>query len=202
MTHSRQNRPDRYGGRMGGGDTLCAHPDCAELGEFRAPAFNGRLSGADGPGDYQLLCLDHVREFNAGYDWFEGMTAQEIAAAQSPTYVWPNETRAFSAAASVDSPPKWQDFHDPLDAIGARFRRQRDERSAEMNAAPLSSAEHNALKLLGLTSAADKKAIRKAYSEKLRTYHPDRNGGDRSHERELQATLEAWAILRESKAFD
>lgn len=194
-------RHDRYGGRIGVGNAPCAHPGCAERGEFRAPAFNGRRPGSDGPGDYQLLCLRHVREFNAGYDWFAGMSAEEIAAAQSPTNVWPNETRAFSHAASVDAPPKWQDFHDPLDAIGARYRKQKEERSAAMTGPALSAEESKALKLLGLNSDADKKAIRKAYSEKLRLFHPDRNGGDRSHERQLQKVVEAYQLLRKSEAF-
>jgi len=35
----------------------------------------------------------------------------------------------------------------------------------------------------------------------LRRYHPDRNGGDRSHERHLQAVVEAYQALRKSPAF-
>ena len=38
----------------------------------------------DGPPAYRWLCLDHVREFNAGYDYFSGMSADQIIAAQSP----------------------------------------------------------------------------------------------------------------------
>ncbi len=54
-------------------------PGCTGPGEFRAPGTQG--SSFDGPGDWRWFCLDHVREFNAGYDWFEGMSAEEILAA-------------------------------------------------------------------------------------------------------------------------
>ena len=201
MSNHSASRHDRFHGRIGSGEKLCAHPGCDAAGEFRAPAFNGRRSGSDGPGDYQLLCLAHIREFNAGYDWFAGMDAEEIAAAQSPTYMWPHETRAFSPSASVDAPPKWQDFHDPLDAIGARFRRQKQERGAAMAGPQLSAEENRALKILGLSANADKKAVRKAYSEKLRLFHPDRNGGDRSKEQALQKVVESYQLLRKSAAF-
>ena len=55
--------------------------------------------------------------------------------------------------------------------------------------------------MLGLKPDADRAALRKRYAELLRRYHPDRNGGDRSHERLLQAVIEAYQRLREAPAF-
>jgi DnaJ domain len=194
---------DRFHGRVGNGSTPCTYPGCNEAGDFRAPLRHGRVPGSNGPGDYQLLCLGHVREFNAGYDWFAGMSADQIAAAQSPTYTWPNETRAFSPTANVDAPPKWSDFHDPLDAINARFnaKMQNAASKSSYQGKILNPEERKALKTLGADENADRKEIRRAYSEKLRLYHPDRNGGDRSLEKKLQAVVDAWHTLRKSTAF-
>ena len=93
-------------------------PDCHEAGEFRAPGRRG--SGFDGPGDWRWFCLDHVRAFNAGYDWFDGMNAEEIFAAQSPAAAWASESRTFRPDAGIGDTPRWADFADPLDAIGGR----------------------------------------------------------------------------------
>ena len=112
---------DRWHGRTGNGETICAIPGCDEPGEFRAPDPAGRRPGRDGPGDWQWLCLDHVRAFNAKYNYFEGMTPEEIAASQSPYAGWETETRAFAHTGSP--PPRWADFRDPLEAIQARFAR-------------------------------------------------------------------------------
>jgi len=79
-------------------------PGCREAGEFRAPGE--RRPGFDGPGDYRWFCLDHVRAFNAGYDWFAGMTPEEIMRAQNPIHGWERETRAFSPTAGIDSAPR------------------------------------------------------------------------------------------------
>ncbi len=195
----RKDFQDRMHGRVGSGSAECAHPGCRDIGEFRARTILGRNGGSDGPGEYQLLCLDHVREFNAGYNWFAGMTQEEILAAQSPTYTWPNETRAFSAAASVDSPPKWQDFHDPLDAISARFKQRMPK--PRKDGYILSAEDRRALKTLGLIDDTDRRMLRARYSELVRKYHPDRNGGNRAHEKALQDVIAAYTHLKNTPAY-
>ncbi|WP_436424557.1 J domain-containing protein, partial [Enterococcus faecium] len=55
--------------------------------------------------------------------------------------------------------------------------------------------------VLGLAADADRMALRKRYSELVRRYHPDRNGGDRSHETMLQQVIAAYQQLRQAPAF-
>lgn len=196
MADEARPRGTKFHGRIGR-DRLCAHAGCAQPGEFRAPPDYGARPGFDGPGDWRWLCLDHVREFNAGYNYFTGMSADEIAAEQRPYAGWERETRAF-ATGGADRPPKWADFSDPLDAIGARFRARPAERH---DGRPLSGEDRRALRTLGLETDADRRALRTRYAELIRRYHPDRNGGDRSHERALQAVVEAYQLLRKSPAF-
>ena len=144
------------------------------------------------------MCLDHVREFNAKYNFFTGMTPDEIHDAQRPYAGWERETRAF-ASNGADRPPRWADFHDPLDAIGARFReRMAAERK---DGKPLSAPDRRALKVLGLDTDADRRGLRTRYSELVRKFHPDRNGGDRSMEKALQDVIAAYQQLKSSTAF-
>lgn len=167
-----------------------------------------RGHGFDGPGDYRWFCLQHIREFNAGYDWFDGMSADEIYEAQSPAAGWRRESPSFRGAAHFAT-PRWADFEDPLDAIGARAEgirnaaRARGER-AQAEAARVvrfSAREREALQVMGLTQEADKPQLRRRYSELVRRYHPDRNGGDRSHESRLQRVVEAYQVLRRASGF-
>ena len=194
---------DRFHGRIRGGGRPCAYPRCREAGEFRAPDPKGQAASANGPGDYQYLCLDHVRQFNAGYNWFAGMTAEEISMAQSPVQFWPSETRAFRANGNVDSPPRWADFRDPIDAISARFKGRMEEArpATAANGYILSADDKKALKTLGLGHDADRKAMRSAYSRLVRKYHPDKNGGDRAHEKALQDVIAAYTHLKTAPAF-
>ena len=194
----RRPRPGpRFHGRVGGAGRPCAHPGCAEPGEFRAPPIEGPSEGA-GPPAFRWMCLDHVRAFNAGYNYFEGMTADEIHAAQRPIAGWERETRAF-ARAGGDAGPRWADFADPLDAIAARYRRE--PAPDRPDGKPLSGQDRESLKVLGLGADADRMALRKRYSELVRRYHPDRNGGDRSREGMLQKVIGAYQQLRQAPAF-
>lgn len=191
---------EKFHGRYESRGRECDAPGCCDAGEFRAPG--GRGPGFDGPGEWRWFCLDHVREFNAGYDWFAGMSAEEILDAQAPAAGWRTETRAFRADAGMDGMPRWADFDDPLDAIGGRaadIRRKAAGRQAEY--ARFTPRERDALSVMGLSADADRPSLRRRYSELVRRYHPDRNGGDRSHEGRLQRVVEAYQLLRRAAAF-
>jgi hypothetical protein len=162
--------------------TPCADKGCREPGEFRAPA-------KDGGEGWRWLCLDHVREFNARYNFFNGMTPDEIAAAQSPHPSWERRTRPFATNTTA------QDFADPH----GLFRKAQRPRTA--SGRPLETADSKALAILGLDEKAALKDIRRRYTELVRRYHPDRNGGDRSHEGKLQDVIQAYTHLRKAPAF-
>ena len=186
-------RQSKWHGKVEDARDHCAVRGCGEPGEFRAPLTPGNF---DGPGEYLYLCLDHVREHNSHYNFFEGMSPDEITEAQTPYAGWERSTRAF-ASAGADPAPSWSDFSDPLDAISGRFRRARTEQPSSR----FSRAEHRALHVLGLGEDADLKAVRGSYSKLVRRFHPDRNGGDRSHEKKLGEVIEAYQLLRKSAVF-
>jgi DnaJ domain len=178
-------------GKVEGATGRCAVPGCDAHGEYKAPV---QPADFDGPGVYRLLCLEHVREHNAKYNYFEGMSADEIAEAQSPLGGWDRATRAF-ATSGGDPAPSWSDFSDPLDAISGRFRHAK-----RGEASRFSRAERRALSVLGLGEDANLKSVRSRYSKLVRRFHPDRNGGDRSHEKQLGEVIEAYQLLRKSAA--
>ena len=176
-------------------DAPCSVAGCREPGEFRAPLAPGNF---DGPGAWRWLCLDHVREFNMKYNYFTGMSPDEIEEQQRPMAGWERETRAFSTSGS-DQPPRWADFNDPLEAISGRFRRFTPQERKDGSA--LSGEQRRDLKTLGLEVDADRRALRVRYSDLVRRYHPDRNGGDRSHEKALGDVIMAYQRLKGSAAF-
>lgn len=140
-----------------------------------------------------------MREFNAGYDWFEGMSTEEILRAQSPIHGWERQTRAFSPTAGVDMPPRWADYADPLEAIAARAKVRRPAQREDGRT--VSPDERRALDQLGLSLEASRHDLRARYSALVRRYHPDRNGGDRSFEQQLGEVIAAYQLLRKAAIF-
>jgi hypothetical protein len=187
------SKQGRLHGRVEGARAHCAVPGCAAPGEFKAPLQPGNF---DGPGTWRFLCLDHVREHNAKYNFFDGMTPEEIQDAQSPLAGWGRPSRRF-AANGADPPPRWSDFADPLDAIATRFGRMGSRQPSRF-----SRKEQRALSVLGLGEDADLHSVRRRYSDLVRRYHPDKNGGDRGHEGRLGEVIEAYQLLRKAPAFE
>src|SRR4029078_8704512 len=145
----------RMHGRVEGARANCAVPGCGEPGEYKAPL---QPANFDGPGAWRFLCLEHVREHNAKYNFFDGMSPEDIQDAQSPLAGWHRPSRRF-AANGADPPPVWSDFSDPLDAISSRFRLNRDRMPSRFT-----RAEQRALSVLGLGEDAELHAIRQRYS--------------------------------------
>ncbi|HEU5286281.1 MAG TPA: DnaJ domain-containing protein, partial [Sphingomicrobium sp.] len=83
-----------------------------------------------------------------------------------------------------------------LDAIAARFRHARDQ-----SAPRFSKPERRALSVLGLGEDCDRHGLRSRYSKLVRRYHPDKNGGDRSHETRLGEVIDAYQLLKKARAF-
>ena len=65
----------------------------------------------------------------------------------------------------------------------------------------LSAADRKWLRVLGLGTDVDRRALRQRYLDLVRRYHPDKNGGDRSHEKALQAVIEAYTQLKSRPVF-
>ena len=171
----------------------CAVPGCGAPGEFKAPL---QPANFDGPGAWRFLCLDHVREHNAKYNFFEGMSPEEI-------------TRRAVAARRLGAaePQVRRQRRRPAAEVERLRRSARRDRGAlrrhprARQPSRFSKAERRALSVLGLGEDADRHALRQRYSNLVRRYHPDKNGGDRRHESKLGAVIEAYQLLRKSAAF-
>lgn len=146
------------------------------------------------PGDvggWQFLCLDHVRAFNAQYNFFDGMTPDEVSEAQSPLAGWVKDTVRGKPAFSLGDP------HELFTAAArgpAPSERWADNRWS-------GKGDAQALGALGLDRSATAVDVRRAYRAAVRRYHPDSNGGDRSHEGKLQAVVNAFTHLKSAAGY-
>lgn len=184
------------GGRFPG-ERACAHEGCDAPGEYRAPLHRPGSAFAPpaGPPQWQYFCLEHVRAFNAAWNYFAGMSEAEIWAAQSPYPQWESEVSALHRHADPRRPAGAID--DPLGVL--RWRA-----GTRAGAAPhpgLTADDRRALDVLGLGQGATLAEVKRRYRALVRRYHPDSNGGDRRHETRLQAVRDAHAHLAASTSF-
>lgn len=177
----------------------CEHPGCNAAGPYRAPKGRGQ------EGRYFQFCLDHVRAYNASYNYFAGMTDAAVAAYQKDAIIGhrPTWTMGVNAAGKTqehakEAPPREWGYFDPLGVLnGENFRQARRRREpAEPKKPRATGPVRRALDVLGLEEGADGAAIKAQYKALVKRFHPDANGGDRSFEERLRDIIKAHDTLK------
>ncbi len=162
------------------GVVVCDHPDCARLGHFRAPRSRAELRV------YYWFCLDHVREYNAEWNYYSGMTEAEVELERRGDTVWHRPTWPFGSQPSnrraYDVFGLFEDGPDPL--------RRAPPRPA--------NPEEDAMATLGLTAPVTVVELKKRYKDLVKRHHPDVNGGDNTAEEKLKSINHAYDLLRQA----
>ena len=71
---------------------ICDWNNCKEEGLYKAPKER------DNSKDYRLLCLKHVKEFNKNWNYFTGMSDQQILDFLRSDMTWHKPTQSFSSS--------------------------------------------------------------------------------------------------------
>ncbi|WP_036257255.1 J domain-containing protein [Methylocapsa aurea] len=172
----------------------CERPGCLEPGEFRAPM--GRLR----EGQYFCFCLDHVREYNASYNYFNGMSAEAVALYQRDAVVGHRPTWSMGVKRTDKNfREEGDDPSHPGDTLGMVRAKARRYSCSEPAKPRYGLAALKALDQLGLDDAADAVAIKTRYKDLVKRLHPDANGGDRSNEDKLREIIRAYNYLKSVK---
>lgn len=167
----------------------CDHAGCLKAGEYRAPRSRTELNS------YYWFCLEHVRAYNASWDFYAGMTPDEIERAvredttwQRPT--WPLGERVGGRGFTFEQGPIH--IHDPFGFYGneagqAPPQRRRPE-----------TPEERAMKTLDLKAPVTAGEVKAQYKALVKIHHPDRNGGDKAAEERFKEIAQAYKVLMDS----
>ncbi len=168
---------------------LCEHPDCAETGEFRAPKSRSDLR------NYLWFCLAHVREYNRAWNYFQGMSQEEIEAYQHSSNTWHRPTWVMGVNGARDHGDfRFEHLQDDLGLF--QDAPQAGRANGARTAPPEASAPiRKALALLDLTSMASASEVKLRYKEMAKRFHPDLNGGSKSAEERLKVINAAYSFL-------
>ena len=169
---------------------LCAWPDCASIGEYKAPVSRNNL------GEYRYFCLEHVRIYNRAWNYYEGMSESEVETAVRSDTVWNRPTWPIGSdnSSSAAPPGSGFKFEDVADVFG--FLDHESER-AHGTREQLSSRERQAILTLGLEFPVTEQEAKARYKALVKRHHPDANGGDKKAEERFKNISEAYEIIME-----
>lgn len=188
MTMTRRNaRPRAYAPDPAAPGRTCEMPSCCGMGEYRAPKSRTTLQ------DYWWFCLEHVRAYNASWDFYKGMSPGQIEAQLRADTSWQRPSWPLGHVGGH----AWEtdQLHDPLHILSAG-------RVNQAHTKPRHTAEQTPTELreplaaLGLSWPTTIDQVKSRYKELAKRHHPDANGGDKSAEERLKTINLAYAAVR------
>lgn len=177
---------------------LCDWEGCRSPGSHRAPKGRGR------EGEYFLFCLDHVREYNKSYNYFNGMSDSEVSSYQKAAMTghrptWSSGINGWSAR-TAQSDARRNQFNaqtiDPFDLFPGGAGTQDQEPPKPQR--PIRNAERSAFNTLDLPIESTAEDIKARFKLLVKRHHPDSNGGDRSNEDRLREIIQAYNYLKKA----
>ncbi len=163
----------------------CDFPGCCGAGEYRAPKSRDHLR------DYYWFCLDHVREYNKAWDYYAGLKPEEIEEAIRSDTTWHRPTWRLGANSASSRQKFGFRIDDPLGVFD-------DDGHAPPPTPRVSSAEEEAMTVLGLEPPLTQSALRARYKELVKRHHPDANGGAKEAEERFKQISQAYTLLMAS----
>ena len=189
----------RQGTRPREESAMCEWPDCKNRGPHRAP------KGRNQDKDYWHFCLDHVREYNQSYNFFQGMNAEAVARYQKdaltghrPTWKMGANTSAKRGKGNAEA--DLEGAFDPFSMFNELNGRGRGRpgpgAEPKTETRKVFNAERKALQVMGLGPDATLEIVKAKYKLLVKQHHPDANGGDRSTEDRLIEIIKAYNYLK------
>lgn len=160
----------------------CDMPGCPAEGLHRAPKDRS-LS------DHYRFCTEHVQEYNKAWDFFSGMSPDDIENHIVNSIYGERPTRRYDGMAQLEellSQQAWQ----------TRAHSERNERRKETPSVDRNTPEFQALALMGLEPPLNAQILKTRYRELVKKHHPDTNGGNPESEELLKSINMAYTILK------
>ena len=155
--------------------------------------------------EYFHFCLNHVREYNQGYNFFQGMAPDAVAKYQKdaltghrPTWkMGANGTKGKGKTGEADLDGALDPFSVFSELNGrGKWRPGPGASEPKPEVRKIFNAERKALQVMGLGPDATLETVKSKYKALVKQHHPDANGGDRSTEDRLIEIIKAYNYLK------
>ena len=163
---------------------ICDWKNCNNIGEYKAPVEK------DNTKKYRLLCLEHIKEFNKNWNYFENMNDAEIVDFIKADLTWHKPTQNFSAQDNFFKILWNNALKEDLSKNGVNKNRVKP---TQFN---FSDKDLKAFEILGLDISINWENIRSKFKKLVKKFHPDMNSGNKKFEEKLKVITLAYTQLR------
>ena len=167
---------------------LCDKETCENKGDYKAPKSRSNLN------NYYFFCLEHVTEYNKSWDFYKGLSVDQIELSMRKDTVW--------------NRPSWPLNGNPANVINqlkeflindySLFEKEKEIQEFLRNKLVnenITEEERKSLTILELKMPISVDEIKKRYKKLVKIFHPDVNDDNKNAEKKFKEITEAYKIL-------
>jgi len=164
-------------------ENICEWENCNELGQYRAPLEK------DNSKNYKFLCKEHIKQFNKNWNYFDGMSQDQIENFLKSDLTWHKSTQEFGSS---------NNFFNILwnNALSDEFRVFYEKKYFKSDNRKFTEKDRDAFVIMGLELNADWPTVQKKFKTLVKKFHPDKNSGNKQYEDKLKKITLAYSHLK------
>ena len=165
----------------------CDSDACNKKGEYRAPKSRIMLN------EYFYFCLEHIKEYNKSWDFYKGMSVDQIETSMRNDTVWDRPSWPLKE----NHRGTFDEFNDYVED----FIKTEDDRLSDnyfknkLLDETLTVEDTKALNDLELEIPISLEKIKKSYKKLVKIFHPDVNGNNKKAEEKFKQINESYKLL-------
>jgi len=165
----------------------CDSDKCNEKGEYRAPKSRIMLN------EYFYFCLKHIKVYNKSWDFYKGMSVDQIESSMRNDTVWDRPSWPLKG--------NYKNVFDEFNRYTDDFIKNEDDKvndnyfKNKLLNETLNIEDTKALNDLGLEIPISLEKIKKNYKKLVKIFHPDVNGNNKNAEEKFKQINESYKLL-------
>ena len=161
-------------------ERICSNPECNELGVYPAPKSRNQLR------EYFYFCINCIRDFNKSWNYFEGLSEQELEVEIRKSVTW--------------NRPSWKFGTKNLNHDFEKAFHSFENEKILNNKKVLNKKLDEAFVILGLSNNSNIKEVKTKYKILAKKWHPDVQNESKSknNEDKFINITNAYKIILES----
>ena len=163
---------------------ICDWDNCDNIGEYKAPIEK------DNSKKHRMLCLEHVREFNKNWNYFSGMSDQQVFNFIKSDMTWHKPTQSFSSS---------DNFFKILWNNALKDEQNKYKTNGQFDHMNQFKFNHNDVKafgILGISIGIKWEKVQEKFKKLVKKFHPDMNAGNKKYEDKLKIITLAYTQLK------
>ena len=166
----------------------CDVKNCNQEGKYKAPKSKLNIH------DYYFFCLKHVKEYNKSWDYYKGMSVDQIECSLRNDVIWNRPSWPTRG-----TPKKIMETLDSI--LNNNFNFFKKDNNFHPNTNNGLDGQHHTLEIqqsikkLEIKIPITLEKIKTSYKKLVKKYHPDLNKDDKNAEKNFKEVNEAYKTL-------